>query len=124
MISHSIIQFTILYLFFCYYFVFNFILILCHLEVTGYEDKISFLHDYIILGFKCYSVNFINDYIIFDLKYYNNSFIRVHSISTRQWCIEIRILYSKSRQNIFTGNTSSNFLQLNISFRFYNANFT
>ena len=36
----------------CHYFLLNFILILCHLQVTGYEDTICLLYDYIILEFK------------------------------------------------------------------------
>ena len=55
MISRSIIQFLILYIYIffeCHYFLLNFILILWYLQVTGYEDRISLLYDYIILGFK------------------------------------------------------------------------
>ena len=83
MISRSIIQFLISYIFFqCHYFVLNFILILCHLQVTGYEDRISLLYDYIILGFKYYRIKFINDYIMLELMYYkNNSFRKVPVIT-------------------------------------------
>ena len=71
MISRSIIQFLISYIFFeCHYFVLNFVFILCHLLVSGYEDRISFLHDYIILGFKYYSIKFINNYIMLELIHY------------------------------------------------------
>ena len=64
MISRSIIQFLI-----CHYFSLNFILILCHLQVTGYENRISLLYGYIILGFKYHSIKFINDYIMLELMY-------------------------------------------------------
>ena len=43
MINRSIIQFLILYIYIffeCHYFVLNFILILCHLQFTGYKDRI------------------------------------------------------------------------------------
>ena len=71
MISRSIIQFLISYIFFeCHYFVLNFVFILRHLLVSGYEDRISFLHDYIILGFKYYSIKFINNYIMLELMHY------------------------------------------------------
>ena len=85
MIRRSIIQFLILYIhifFECHYVVLNVILILCHLEFTGYEDRISLLYDYIVLGFKYYSIKFINDYIILELMHYkSNSFIKVSVIS-------------------------------------------
>ena len=42
-------------------------LILYHLQVTGCEDRISLVYDYIILGFKYYSIKFINDYIILEI---------------------------------------------------------
>ena len=62
----------------CHYFALNFILILCHLQFTGYKDMISLSYDYIILGFKNYSIKFINDYIMLELMYYkSNSFIKV-----------------------------------------------
>ena len=70
MTSRSIIQFLSLYIFFeCHYSVLNFILFLCHLQVTDYEDMISLLYDYIILDFKYYSIKFINDYIMLELMY-------------------------------------------------------
>ena len=85
MIRRSIIQFLILhiYIYFeCHYFALNFIFILCHLQFTGYEDRISLLYDYIVLGFKYYSIKFINDYIILELMHYkSNSFIKVSVIS-------------------------------------------
>ena len=83
MISRSIIQFLILYIFFeCHYSVLNFILILCHLQLSGYEDRISLLYDYIILGFKYYSIKFINDYIMLELMYYkSNSFMKLSVIT-------------------------------------------
>ena len=83
MISRSIIQFLILYIFFeRHYFVLNFILILCHLQLSGYEDRISLLYDYIILGFKYYSIKFINDYIMLELMYYkSNSFMKLSVIT-------------------------------------------
>ena len=83
MISRSIIQFLMLYMFFeCHYFVLSFILPLCHLKVTGYEDGISLLYDYIIIGFEHYSIKFINDYIMLALMYYkNNSLIKVSAIT-------------------------------------------
>ena len=83
MISRSIIQFLILYIFFeCHYFVLNFILILCHLQLSGYEDRISLLYDYIILGFKYYSIKFINDYIMLEPMYYkSNSFMKLSVIT-------------------------------------------
>ena len=60
----------------------KFILILYHLQFTGYEDRISLLYDYIILGFKYYSIKFINDYIMLELMYYkSNSFIKVSVIA-------------------------------------------
>ena len=62
--------------------VLNFILILCHLQFTGYEDRISLLYGYIILRFKYYRIKFINDYIMLDLIYYkSNSFIKVSVIT-------------------------------------------
>ena len=65
-----------------HYFVLNFILILCHLQFTGYEDSISLLCNYIILGFKYYSIKFIKDYITLELMYYkSNSFIKVSVIT-------------------------------------------
>ena len=48
MISRSIIQFLAVYIFYeCHYFVFNFIVILRQLQVTGYEGSITLLYDYI-----------------------------------------------------------------------------
>ena len=83
MISHSIIQFLILYIFFeFHYFLLNFILILCHLQVRGYEDRISLLYVYIILGFKYYIIKFLSDNIMLELIYYkNNSFMKVSVIT-------------------------------------------
>ena len=85
MIRRSIFQFLILYIYIffeCHYFVLNFILILCHLQFTGYEDRISLLYDYIILGFKYYSIKFINDYIMLELMYYkSNSFMKVSVVA-------------------------------------------
>ena len=85
MIRRSIFQFLILYIYIffeCHYFVLDFILILCHLQFTGYEDRISLLYDYIVLGFKYYSIKFINDHIILELMHYkSNSFIKVSVIS-------------------------------------------
>ena len=83
MISRSIIQFSVLYIFFqCHCFALNFILILCHLQVTSYENRITWLHDYIILGFKQYRIKFIYDYIMLESMYYNNnSFIMVSVIA-------------------------------------------
>ena len=82
MIRRSIIQFLLLYIytfFECHDFVLNFVF--CHLQFTGYEDRISLLHNYIILGLKYYSIKFINDYIMLELTYYkNNSFIKVSVI--------------------------------------------
>ena len=46
----------------------TFMLISCHLQVTGYEDRISLIYDYIILVFKYYSIKFINGYVILELK--------------------------------------------------------
>ena len=81
----------------CRYFVLHFILILCHLEVTGYEDRISLLYDYIIVGFKYYSIKFINDYIMLELMYHrNNSFIRV-SVITNAKRLEIGMFFRKSK---------------------------
>ena len=81
MIRRSIFQFLILYIYIffeCHYFVLDFILILCHLQFTGYEDRTSLLCDYIILGFTYYSIKIIDDYIMLELMYYkNNSFIKV-----------------------------------------------
>ena len=76
MISRSIIQFIISYIFFeCHYFILNFNLILCHLSVTAYDDRINFLYDYVILGFRYYGINFFNDHIILEFKCYkSNSF--------------------------------------------------
>ena len=84
------------------YFVLNFILILCHLQVTGYEDRISLLYDYIILGFKYYSIKFINSYIMLELIYYkNNSFIKVSVIANANWyrvmAREIGVFLRKSK---------------------------
>ena len=85
MIRRSIIQFLILFIdifFECHYFVLNFILILCHLQLTGCEDRISLLYDYIISGFRYYSMKLINDYIMLELMYYKrNSFIKVSVIT-------------------------------------------
>ena len=85
MIRRSMFQFLILYIYIffeCHYFALDFILILCHLQFTGYEDRISLLYDYIILGFKYYSIKFINDYIMLELMYYkSNSFIKVSVIA-------------------------------------------
>ena len=85
MIRRSIFQFLILYIYIffeCHYFVLDFILILCHLQFTGYEDRISLLYDYIVLGFKYYSIKFINDCIMLELTHYkSNSFIKVSVIS-------------------------------------------
>ena len=67
MTTRSIIQFLILYIYIffeCHYIVLDFILILCHLQFTGYEDRISLLYDYIILGFKYHSIKFINDHML------------------------------------------------------------
>ena len=100
MINRSIIQFLILYIYIffeCHYFVFHLILILCHLEVTGYEDRISLLDGYIIVGFKYYSIKFINDYIMLELMYHrNNSFIRV-SVITNAKRVEIGMFFRKSK---------------------------
>ena len=86
MIRRSIFQFLILYIYIffeCHYFVLNFILILCHLQFTGYKDSISLLYDDIILGFKYCSIKFINDYIMLELMYYqSNSFIKVSVIAS------------------------------------------
>ena len=65
-----------------HYFVLNFILILCHLQVSGYEDRISLLYDYIILGFKYYIIKFLNDYIILELMYYKNNLFMKVSVTT------------------------------------------
>ena len=86
--------FTFYFLLFTYYFLLftillnvitfflNFILISCHLQVIGYEDRISLLYDYIISGFKYYSIKFINYYIMLGLIYYkNNSFMKVSVIT-------------------------------------------
>ena len=83
MVSRSIMQFLISYIFFeCHYFVLNFILILCHWQVTGYEDRISLSYDCTILGFKYYSIKFINDYIMLEPMYYKyNSFMKVSVIT-------------------------------------------
>ena len=83
MISHSIIQFLILCIFFeFHYFLLNFILILCHSQVRGYEDRISLLYVYIILGFKYYIIKSLSDYIMLELIYYkNNSFMKVSVIT-------------------------------------------
>ena len=136
MIRRSIIQFLILFIdiFFEYhYFVLNFILILCHLQLTGCEDRISLLYDYIISGFRCYSMKFINDYIMLELMYYKrNSFIKVsvitnanqyYAMTCRNRNVFQKVLGSISRQNIVTNNTSSIFLQPKVSFRFCNVNF-
>ena len=100
MINRSIIQFLILYIYIffeCHYFVLNFILILCHLQFTGYKDRISLLYDYIILGFKYYSIKFINDYIMLELMYHrNNSFIKV-SVITNAKRVEIGMFFRKSK---------------------------
>ena len=43
---------------------------------------ISLLYDYIILGFKYYSIELIDDYIMLELMYYrNNLFIKVSVIT-------------------------------------------
>ena len=83
MVSRSIMQFLISYIFFeCHYFVLNFILTLCHWQVTGYEDTISLSYDCTILGFKYYSIKFINDYIMLEPMYYKyNSFMKVSVIT-------------------------------------------
>ena len=65
-----------------HYFVLNFILILCHLQVIDYEDRISLLFDYIILGFKYYIIKFLNDYIILELMYYKNNLFMKVSVTT------------------------------------------
>ena len=81
MIRRSIFQFLILYIyiFFEYhYFALDFILILCHLQFTGYEDRTTLLRDYIILGFSYYNIKIIDDYIMLEFMYYiSNSFIKV-----------------------------------------------
>ena len=59
----------------------KFNLILCHFQVTGYEDRISLLYDCIVLGFKYCDIKFINDYIMLELMYYkNNSFLKISVI--------------------------------------------
>ena len=101
MISRSIIQFTILYIYFEYhYFVLNFRLILCHLQVTSYKDRICLIYDYIILGFNYYSIKFINDYIILELNYCkNSSLIRFQKllmpISIMQWRVKVGMFFRK-----------------------------
>ena len=63
MITRSIFQFLIsyIYIFFeCHYFALDFILILCHLQFTGYEDRTTLLRDYIILGFSYYNIKIID----------------------------------------------------------------
>ena len=85
MISHSIIHFLILYIYIfleCHYFALNFILILYHLQVTCYEDRIILLYDYIILDYKHYNIIFTNDYIMLELVCNKKSlFIRVSVIT-------------------------------------------
>ena len=67
-----------------------------HLHATGYEDRISLLYDYIILGFKYYNIKFINDYIMLDLMHYkNNSFIKVSVITNANYLIRTNCLRDK-----------------------------
>ena len=84
MIRRSMFQFLILYIYIffeCHYFALDFILILCHLQFTGYEDRISLLYDNIILCFKYHSIKFINDHMLELMYYKNNSFIKVSVIT-------------------------------------------